>query len=123
MFGHLELIAIVLVYVGILFGVAQLAERSSAKGKSWANNPIVYSLGLGVYCTTWTFYGSVGKAAKEGMLWLCIYLGPTLAMAMSPWFLQRFVRVKANLRVTSIADFISARYGKSQAVAAVVTLM
>jgi Na+/proline symporter/C4-dicarboxylate-specific signal transduction histidine kinase len=123
MFGNLELIVIVLGYVGLLFGVAQLAERSSSKGRSWANNPIVYSLGLGVYCTTWTFYGSVGKAAKDGMLWLCIYLGPTLAMALSPWFLRRFVRVKANLRVTSIADFISARYGKSQAVAAVVTLM
>ncbi len=123
MFGHVELIVIVLGYVGLLFGIAQLAERSSAKGRSWTNNPIVYSLGLGVYCTTWTFYGSVGKAAKDGMLWLTIYLGPTLAMALSPWFLRRFVQVKANLRVTSIADFISARYGKSQAVAAVVTLM
>jgi hypothetical protein len=78
MFGQLELILIVLAYVGLLFGVAQLAERSSPKGRSRANNPIVYSLGLGVYCTTWTFYGSVGKAAKDGMLWLCIYLGPTL---------------------------------------------
>ena len=65
MFGHVELITIVLVYVGLLFGIAQLAERASARGKSWANNPIVYSLGLGVYCTTWTFYGSTGKAAKE----------------------------------------------------------
>ena len=123
MFGHFELIAIVLAYVGLLFGIAQLAERSAASGRSWANNPIVYSLGLAVYCTTWTFYGSVGKAAKDGMLWLTIYLGPTLAMALSPWFLRRFVRIKANLRITSIADFISARYGKSQAVAAVVTLM
>jgi Na+/proline symporter/signal transduction histidine kinase len=123
MFGHVELIVIVLAYVGLLFGVAQFAERASTKGRSWANNPVVYSLGLAVYCTTWTFYGSVGKAAKDGMLWLTIYLGPTLAMALSPWFLRRFVRVKANLRVTSIADFISARYGKSQAVAAVVTLM
>ena len=123
MFGHFELIIIVLAYVGLLFGIAQLAERSAAKGRSWANNPIVYALGLGVYCTTWTFYGSTGKAAKDGMLWLTIYLGPTLAMALSPWFLGRFVRVKSHLRVTSIADFISARYGKSQAVAAVVTLM
>jgi Na+/proline symporter/signal transduction histidine kinase len=123
MFGHLELIAIVLGYVGVLFAIAQLAERAAAKGRSWANNPVVYSLGLAVYCTTWTFYGSVGKAAKDGMLWLTIYLGPTMAMALSPWVLQRIVRVKANLRVTSIADFISARYGKSQAVAAVVTGM
>ncbi len=123
MFGYVELIAIILAYVGFLFGIAQLGERSARRGRSWANNPIVYSLGLAVYCTTWTFYGSVGKAAKDGMLWLTIYLGPTLAMALSPWFLQRFVRVKANLRLTSIADFISARYGKSQAVAAVVTLM
>src|SRR5688572_18239403 len=123
MFGYLELIVIVLVYVGLLFGIAQLAERSAHRGRSWTNNPIVYSLGLAVYCTTWTFYGSVGKAANDGMLWLTIYLGPTLALALSPWILQRIVRVKSNLRVTSIADFISARYGKSQAVAAVVTLM
>ncbi|MEY2930137.1 MAG: hypothetical protein RL033_886 [Pseudomonadota bacterium] len=123
MFSHLELIAIVLAYVGVLFAIAQLAERAAARGKSWTNNPVVYSLGLAVYCTTWTFYGSVGKAANDGMLWLTIYLGPTLAMALSPWILQRIVRVKSNLRVTSIADFISARYGKSQAVAAVVTLM
>jgi Na+/proline symporter len=123
MYSHLELIAIVLGYVGILFAIAQLAERRAARGKSWANNPIVYSLGMGVYCTTWTFYGSTGKAAKDGMLWLTIYLGPTLAMALSPWLLRRMVRVKSHLRVTSIADFISARYGKSQAVAAVVTVM
>jgi Na+/proline symporter/signal transduction histidine kinase len=123
MFTHVELIAIVLAYVGALFGIAQLAERSAARGRSWTNNPVVYSLGMAVYCTTWTFYGSVGKAANDGMLWLTIYLGPTLAMALSPWLLQRIVRVKSNLRVTSIADFISARYGKSQAVAAVVTLM
>src|SRR5512139_182873 len=109
MFGHLELIVIVLGYVGCLFAVAQLAERAAAKGRSWANNPVVYSLGLGVYCTTWTYYGSVGKAANDGMLWLTIYLGPTLAMALAPWLLRRIVRVKSNLRVTSIADFISAR--------------
>ena len=123
MFGHIELIVVILVYVGILFAVAQLAERSAVKGRSWANNPIVYSLGLGVYCTTWTYYGSVGKAAGDGMIWLTIYLGPTIAMALSPWFLRRALRVKSTIRVTSIADFISARYGKSQAVAAVVTLM
>src|SRR5688572_24034145 len=123
MIGHLELITIVLVYVGLLFGIAQLAERSAARGKSWANNPFVYSLGLAVYCTTWTFYGSVGKAANDGMIWLTIYLGPTIALALAPWFLRRAVRVKSSLRVTSIADFISARYGKSQAVAALVTLM
>ncbi|HEU5074157.1 MAG TPA: hypothetical protein VFU02_08290, partial [Polyangiaceae bacterium] len=123
MIGHLELITIVLVYVGLLFGIAQLAERSAARGRSWANNPFVYSLGLAVYCTTWTFYGSVGKAANDGMLWLTIYLGPTIALALAPWFLRRAVRIKSNLRVTSVADFISARYGKSQAVAALVTLM
>lgn len=123
MFSHLELIGIVLAYVGALFAIAQLAERAAARGRSWSNNPIVYSLGLAVYCTTWTFYGSAGKAVNDGLLWLTIYLGPTLALALSPWILQRIVRVKSHLRVTSIADFISARYGKSQAVAAVVTLM
>lgn len=123
MISQLGLIIVVLCYVGFLFLIAQLAERSAQRGRSWPFHSSIYSLGLAVYCTTWTYYGSVGKAAKDGMLWLTIYLGPTLAMMLAPTILRSIVRIKARQKVTSIADFISARYGKSQAVAALCTLM
>ena len=123
MISQAGLVAVVLCYVGILFVIAQLAERSARSGKSWTYHSTIYSLGLAVYCTTWTYYGSVGKAANEGMLWVTIYLGPTLAMMLAPIVLRRIIRIKARHKVTSIADFISARYRKSQAVAALVTVM
>lgn len=123
MISQAGLVAVVLCYVGILFVIAQLAERSARSGKSWTYHSTIYSLGLAVYCTTWTYYGSVGKAANEGMLWVTIYLGPTLAMMLAPVVLRRIIRIKARHKVTSIADFISARYRKSQAVAALVTVM
>lgn len=123
MISQSSLVAVVLIYVGILFVIAQIAERSAKAGRSWTYHSSIYSLGLAVYCTTWTYYGSVGKASTEGMLWVTIYLGPTLAMMLAPVILRNIVRIKARHKVTSIADFISARYGKSQAVAALVTVM
>ncbi len=123
MISQAGLVAVVLVYVGFLFAIAQVAERAARKGQSWIFHSSIYALGLAVYCTTWTYYGSVGKASSEGMLWLTIYLGPTLALMIAPVFLRSIVRIKARHKVTSIADFISARYGKSQAVAALCTLM
>ncbi|HMU38323.1 MAG TPA: ATP-binding protein [Pseudomonadota bacterium] len=123
MISQAGLIVVVLVYVGFLFLIAQVAERAAQSGRSWTFHSSIYSLGLAVYCTTWTYYGSVGKAATDGMLWLTIYLGPTLALTLAPLVLRSIVRIKARHKVTSIADFISARYGKSQAVAALCTVM
>jgi len=111
------------IYMGFLFLLARWAERSSTGGRSRTNNPLVYSLSLAVYCTAWTYYGSVGKAASSGMLFLPIYLGPTASIFLWWIILRKLVRLKGSHRITSIADFISARYDKSQFVAALVTVM
>ena len=111
-----------MLYFGILFGVAYYADRQRKRGHSLVDNPSVYSLSLAVYCTSWTFYGSVGRAATNGIDFLAIYLGPTL-IAFSWWFLLRkMVRISKEQNITSIADFISSRYGKSQLLGAVVTV-
>ena len=88
-----------------------------------SRSPLVYSLSLAVYCTSWTFYGSVGKAATSGLSFLAIYLGPTIMICLWWILLRRMVIIKDNYRITSIADFISARYQKSQVLAALVTLI
>lgn len=108
-------------YVGILFSLALWVERKAAGARSPANNAWVYSLSLAVYCTAWTYYGSVGKAATSGALFLPIYLGPTLSILTWWLVLRKLVRLKAAHKITSIADFISARYNKSQLLAAVAT--
>lgn len=110
-------------YVGLLFSIALWVERRTARGKNIANNAIVYSLSLAVYCTAWTYYGSVGKAATSGMLFLPIYLGPTLCVLIWWTVLRKLVRLKTAHRITSIADFISARYNKSPLLAALVTII
>jgi len=119
----LKLVALVsLVYFGILFGVAYYADRQRKRGRSLIDNPSVYSLSLAVYCTSWTFYGSVGRAATTGIDFLTIYLGPTL-IAFTWWFLLRkIVRISKEQNLTSIADFISSRYGKSSLLGAIVTV-
>ncbi|MBW2519185.1 MAG: SpoIIE family protein phosphatase [Deltaproteobacteria bacterium] len=111
-----------LLYFGLLFAVAWYADRQRAFGKSLVDNPTVYSLSLAVYCTSWTFYGSVGRAATHGIDFLAIYLGPTM-IAFSWWFLLRkMVRISKEQNIVSIADFISSRYGKSAFLGAVITI-
>lgn len=123
MFDPLTIITIFIVYIGGLFLIALWVERKAAQGKSPANNAVVYSLSLAVYCTSWTYYGSVGKAASSGMLFLTIYIGPTLAVLLWGTVLRKLVRIKTTHHITSIADFISARYDKSQALAALATVV
>ena len=109
--------------MAILFVIAQYAERQAKiKGKSLAGNPVVYALSLAVYCTSWTFYGSVGKAVTSGPLFLTIYLGPTLCVVLWWTVLRKLVRIKSEHRITSIADFISTRYDRSQLLAALATI-
>ncbi|MHC1743817.1 MAG: ATP-binding protein [Syntrophobacteraceae bacterium] len=110
-------------YVSGLFLVALWVEKRSATGRSPANHPLVYSLSLAVYCTAWTYYGSVGKAATSGILFLPIYLGPTIVVLVWWTLLRKLVRLKTIHRITSIADFLSARYDKSQLLAALVTII
>ncbi|HBA90164.1 MAG TPA: diguanylate cyclase [Geobacter sp.] len=117
------IISVCCLYMALIVIIALWVERKAAAGKDVGNNPVIYALSLAVYHTAWTFYGSVGKAASSGMLFLAIYLGPTLAMILSWVVLRKMVRIKNAYRITSIADFISLRYNKSAAIAALVTLI
>jgi len=111
-----------LFYFGMLFAVAYYADQRSRAGRSLIDNANVYSFSLAVYCTSWTFYGSVGRAATSGIDFLAIYLGPTL-IAFAWWFLlRRMVRISKEQNIASIADFVSSRYGKSAVLGAVVTV-
>ncbi len=118
------LILVCLGYVVLLFGVAFAADRLAAAGRStWLRSPLVYTLSLSIYCTAWTFYGAVGYAARSGLEFVTIYLGPTLVMIGWWWGLRKLVRVGRSQRVTSIADLISSRYGKSNTLAICVTIL
>ena len=116
-------VAVVTTYVGLLVAVAVWAERREARSRPVAANRFVYSLSIGVYATTWTFYGSVGFAARNGLLFLSIYLGPTLCAVGWWWIVRKLVRIKNAHRVTSLPDVLALRYEKSQAVALLATGM
>lgn len=118
------LVAVSLIYVFLLFAVAFLTERRATRGRlRFLQSPWVYTLSLSIYCTAWTFYGAVGYAARSGLEFLTIYLGPTLVFIGWWWVLRKLVRIGRAQRVTSIADLISSRYGKSNLLGVVVTLM
>ncbi|KIC43827.1 sodium:solute symporter [Ruegeria sp. ANG-S4] len=118
------LILVCLGYVVLLFGVAFAADRLAAAGRGrWLRSPLIYTLSLSIYCTAWTFYGAVGNAARSGLEFVTIYLGPTLVMVGWWWGLRKLVRVGRSQRVTSIADLISSRYGKSNTLAICVTIL
>ncbi len=123
MFHLWELLPIALAYLLLLFAIAYAGDRRAERGRSPLAHPTVYALAIAVYCTSWTFYGSVGRAADGGFGFLPIYLGPTLAFAFGWVALKKMLRVAKTQRITSIADFIGARYGKSQALAALVTVV
>jgi Na+/proline symporter len=113
-----------LLYVIFLFAVAFAAERAALRRQTaWLRSPVVYTLALSVYCTGWTFFGAVGYAARSGLEFVTIYLGPTLVMV--GWFvlLRKLVRIGRTQRITSIADLISSRYGKSPLLGVFVTLL
>jgi Na+/proline symporter/signal transduction histidine kinase len=112
-----------LAYLGLLFGIAWYADRRADAGRSVIDNSLVYALSLGVYCTTWTFYGSVGRAAASGIGFLPIYLGPTLLFALGAVILQKMIRIAKANRITSIADFVASRYGKSQLLGGLVSVI
>jgi PAS domain S-box-containing protein len=122
-FSSWILLAIILCYLLLLFSIAYLAERKELQGKSLVANPYVYSLSLAVYCTSWTFYGSVGSAATTGLSFLAVYIGPTLMAALFWVVLGKIVRISKENRITSISDFISSRYGKSLSLSILVTIV
>ncbi len=110
-------------YLLLLFAVASLGDRRAAQGRSLIGNAWVYALSMAVYCTAWTYFGSVGRAASAGIWFLPIYLGPTLAMVLAWLVVRKMLRIASSYRITSIADFIGSRYGKSPLLAGLVTLI
>ena len=110
-------------YVGLLFAIAYYGDKRADEGRSIIANPYIYALSLAVYCTSWTFYGSVGRAATSGIGFLPIYLGPTLMAALWWYVMLKIIRISKQNRITSIADFIASRYGKSQALGGLVTII
>lgn len=117
------IVAIALSYMGLLFVVATYGDRQagSAAWNSW--RPTIYALSIAVYCTSWTFFGSVGVAARSGFDFLAIYICPLLLVTIGYPLLHRIIRLAKDERITSVADFLAARYGKDQTVAVVATLI
>ena len=116
-------ILVSLIYLVLLFGIAIYANRRSKSGQSIVNNPYVYSLSLAVYCTVWTFYGSIGRAADSGLGYVAVYLGPTIISPVWYMLMRKIILISKQQRVTSIADFISSRYGKSTFLGAITTII
>jgi len=110
-------------YIGLLFAIAWFADRRAREGRSVIANPWIYSLSLAVYATAWTFYGSVGRAASDGVGFLPIYVGPTLMILLWWFVLRKIIRVSKLLRITSLADFMASRYGKSALLGGLVTVI
>ncbi len=110
-------------YLGILFAIAYYGDKRADAGRSIISNPYIYTLSIAVYCTAWTFYGSVGRAASSGVGFLPIYLGPTLMAALWWFVLRKIIRITKVHRITSIADFVASRYGKSSLIGGLVTII
>ena len=119
--SNYTLVIIIVSYLAILFYIAFLAEKN-AKSR-WVNNPYVYMLSLAVYCSAWTYYGSVGIAANSGISFLPIYLGPVIAAPLWIVVLRKIIRISKQHKISSIADFISLRYGNNRFLGALITIV
>ncbi len=110
-------------YMLLLFAIAYYGDKRAESRRSIISNAYIYALSLAVYCTAWTFYGSVGGASSSGIQFLAVYIGPTLTAALGWVILRKIIRISKLNRITSIADFIASRYGKSATLAGVVTII
>ncbi|SEF44857.1 sensor histidine kinase [Flavobacterium urumqiense] len=119
--SSIGLLLILALYVSILFYIAYWAEKRSHS--KWTNNPYIYSFSLAVYCTAWTYYGSIGVAAESGLSYLPIYLGPIIIIPTWMVILKKIIRISRVNKISSIADFISLRYGNSRFLGALVTMI
>jgi Na+/proline symporter/nitrogen-specific signal transduction histidine kinase len=117
------IIACSLAYVALLFLIAWWIDRRAGQGRSFVSSPYSYALSLAVYCTAWTFFGSVGRAATSGLSFLGVYIGPTLFAPLWYLLLQKMIAISKNQRITSVADFIASRYGKNTGIGVLVTVM
>lgn len=123
MFGTTTLAFIIIGYIGILYLIANWAESGGSLAKRISSSSTVYILSIAVYCTSWTFYGSVGLASRTGILVYAVYLGPTLLMLVMWPLMQRILLIKDAYHVNSIADFLSARFNRSLSLAALTTVV
>src|SRR5690606_11893143 len=110
-------------YLLVLFAVAYFGDRRADQGRSIISNAWTYALSIAVYCTAWTYFGSVGRAASGGIWFLPTYLGPTLAMSLAWLVVLKMIRIARTHRITSIADFVASRYGKSHLLGGLVTII
>ncbi|MEG3619086.1 sensor histidine kinase [Magnetovibrio sp. PR-2] len=120
--GGLVVFASIL-YICALFAIAYFGDKAAERGRSITKNPYIYTLSIAVFCTSWTFYGSVGLAARSGLDFLPIYIGPTLVFAVWSVGWVKILRICKVNRITSIAEFISSRYGKSSILGALVAII
>jgi Na+/proline symporter/signal transduction histidine kinase len=123
MIGEITILATGLLYLGALFAVATYGDRMAERWNVRAGRPLIYALSLGVYCTSWTYFGSVGIASRSGLDFLPIYVGPILVFVLGWKLLQLIAGLTKRHNIASIADFLSARYGKSEALGALVTII
>jgi PAS domain S-box-containing protein len=123
MFAGWLLILVSLIYIAVLFGIAWRGDRRAREHGASRRRPVIYSLALAIYCTSWTFYGAVGQAATAGWSFASIYVGPILTFLLFWPVLTKMIRVAKHQNVTSIADFIASRYGKTQSLAAFASLV
>nr|WP_315171008.1 sensor histidine kinase [uncultured Flavobacterium sp.] len=119
--NSIGLLFVLAMYVSILFFIAHWAEKK--QHFKWTNNPYVYSLSLAVYCTAWTYYGSIGVAANSGLSYLPIYIGPIIIIPAWMLILKKIIQISKVNKISSVADFISLRYGNSRFLGALVTLV
>ncbi|MBY4675939.1 hybrid sensor histidine kinase/response regulator [Marinobacterium arenosum] len=116
-----SIILISLAYLGLLFAIAYFGDKYGSNNNS--GKPIIYSLSLAVYCSSWTFYGAVGRASTNGWEYLATYLGPVLVFIFGWRLIEKIILISKQQNITTISDFISSRYGKSQSLAVMVTLL
>jgi Na+/proline symporter len=122
MLAEPTVLALSLAYLGLLFAVAYFGDRHARAWSASSVAPAVYGLSLAIYCTSWTFYGAVGRASTAGIDFVLIYTGPALLIVLGYPMLRKMVRLAKQHNVTSIADFLASRYGKSRAVGVTATL-
>ncbi|MGI9483842.1 MAG: NahK/ErcS family hybrid sensor histidine kinase/response regulator [Hyphomicrobiales bacterium] len=123
MLTSFTIVGVALAYLGVLFAVASYGDRMARQHGRIPGRRLIYTLSFGVYCTSWTFFGSVGLAAQSGLDFLPIYIGPILMLAVGWPLIQRIILLAKKHNITSIADFIAARYGKSQMLGALVAVI
>ena len=123
MLQHWIIVIVSFGYLGLLFAIAYYGDKRADSGRSIISNPYIYTFSIAVYCTGWTYYGSVGRAASTGVGFLPIYLGPTLAATIWWLVLRKIIRLSKVNHITSIADFVSSRYGKSAVIGGLVTVI